>query len=334
MKILKFEEFFINDNFLPHFMIEMYYGDEDRNFFYTFEPVTHGGVLLEKYGVFDECYPLSYVVLDFLEKHKLKKGETKILNVVSTLTKKIELYVFKNEDDLAEYKMESSDYIEGNECFDKIFIGLSEEMCKKPKISVIMHELQHAKEDLELRKKGTSLAEIANKTCYNKISNIKSKNNFEFVIKQILYFFSSFEKNAYVAQFRGELEDNKDLKFYEVQDVYDFIKNTDFYKIYEEVFSLCNFLLNDIVQEKTKKDVVDIFNGLSGNNFKTFEQLKKWLNKKCWDCKRKFDKVLPKMAYDFYKKTLPKGLGKPPVKTNYDEFYEKNIEGYKNNVNF
>lgn len=328
MKILNTKEFEQIDGFLSHFMIEMYYGDEDRNFYYTMEPVSHGGVLLERYGVFDECYPLSYVVYDFIKKHEFKKGETKTINVKSTLTKKIELYVMENDKDLAEYKMGSSKYTKGKTYFDKISIGVNEEWCKNPTMAVIMHELQHAMEDLELRKKGRSLVDVAIKTGYNNVVDDKSINYFEFAIKQILYFFSSFERNAYIAQFRGELEDNKNLTFYEVKDVYDFIKNTDFYKIYEKVFSLCNFLTNDVTNEKIKQNIVNLFNNLSNNNFKTFEQLKKWLNTKCWKCKRKFDKVLPKMAYDFYKKKLPKGLGKPPVSTGYDKFYEKNIEGY------
>lgn len=328
MKILNTEEFEQNNGFLSHFMIEMYYGDEYRNFYYTMEPVMHGGVLLERYGVFDECYPLSYVVYDFIKKHGLKKGETKTIKVTSTLTKKIELYVMENGIDLAEYKMKSSKYEKGNDCFDKISIGLSEEMCNKPTMSVIMHELQHAKEDLELRKKGSSLVDVFIKTGYDKVVNNKNIDDFELILKNILYFFSSFEKNAYVAQFRGELEDNKNLTFYEVKNVYDFIKNTNLYKIYEEVFSLCNFLLNNITSEKNKQHIVELTNKLSYNNFRTFEQLKKWLNEKCWKCKRKFDKILPKMAYDFYKDILPKGLGKPPVKNGYSKFYEKNLEGY------
>lgn len=330
MKILNTEEFGHVDGFLSHFMIEMYYGDEDRDFYYTMEPVMHGGVLLERYGVFGECYPLSYVILDFIEKNEFKKYEVKTLNVTSTLTKKIELYVMKNNncDDLAEYNMESSKYTNGCACFDKISIGLSEEICNKPTMSVIMHELQHAMEDLELRKKGSSLANVVRKTGYNKVVNNKNIDDFELILKNILYFFSSFERNAYIAQFRGELEDNKNLTFYEVKNVYDFVKNTDFYKIYEEVFSLCNFLLVNITSEKNKQHIVELSNKLSNNNFKTFEQLKKWLNKKCWKCKQKFDKILPKMAYDFYKDTLPKGLGKPPVKNGYSKFYEKNLEGY------
>lgn len=329
MKILNTEEFGQMDGFLPHFMIEMYYGDEDRNFYYTMEPVSHGGFLLEKYGVFDECYPLSYVVCDFIEKHEFKKGDIKTINVTSTLTKKIELYVMKsNADDLAEYKMGSSKYVKGNTCFDKISIGVNEEWCKKPTMAVIMHELQHAMEDLELRKKGSSLVDVAIKTGYDKVISKKNLNYDEDAVKNILYFFSSFERNAYIAQFRGELEDNKNLTFYEVKNVYDFVKNTDFYKIYEEIFSLCNFLINNIKNEKEKQHIIELFNRLSNNNFKTFEQLKKWLNTKCWKCKRKFDKVLPKMTYDFYKKILPKGLGKPPLRKGYDKFYEKNLEGY------
>ena len=108
---------------------------------------------------------------------------------------------------------------------------------------------------------------------------------------------TDFERNAYIAQIKGELE-ACDKSFWDIKDAFDFIKTTIPYRNYQKIFSFCSELC-DIDDNKIQKNILDYISELSNYKFKTYGHFIKWLNTKMNNYQRKFNNILPKIAAEY-----------------------------------
>jgi hypothetical protein len=291
-------------------MIEFFYCDkqfEKFNGFYSDDNVFDRTRLFEKYGIFKDCEEISENILSCIKNAELKnKQDIACFPCTNSLVKKINISI-EDIDSAGGYSYKKSIYNDIEKKFDEITIVLTENDIKK---YVIMHELQHAKEDLELRKKGKTIEDVLTHYKYSANLYDKSKTNIEKEITNILYYLTSFERNAFINSIYAEMRDNK-KNFTNVQNAYDFIKNTEFYKSYENVLYNCNYFIN-LKDISLKKSVLENVNRKSNLNFKTYKDFRNWLKGKVTEYKNKFEKIIPKIAYSCFEQNMTKIIS-PPV---------------------
>ena len=108
---------------------------------------------------------------------------------------------------------------------------------------------------------------------------------------------TDFERNAYIAQIKGELE-ACDKAFWDIKDAFEYIKTTVPYRNYQTIFSFCSELCG-IENNKAQKDILKYVSELSNYNFKTYDDFRNWLNMKMKKYQRKFNNILPKIAAEY-----------------------------------
>lgn len=171
-RILSFEEYekASGDCFLSHLFIEFYYGDENRNFLYIGESLALTTTLFEKYGIFDKCLEMSEEIIKKAKGVELKNHSTITIGIpANNVAKRVVVEYDEDVFGVAAYAYNESVFNQNEGLFDEITIIISSK--DKLKLSVIMHELQHAKEDCELRKKGSSTDKKLEKIGYKKLRN-------------------------------------------------------------------------------------------------------------------------------------------------------------------
>lgn len=317
-RISSFEEYekaFDND-FLPHLFIEFYYGDENRIFLYIGESLASTNTLFEKYGIFDKCLEMSEEIIRKAKGAELKNHSTITIGMpANNVVKKVVVEYDEDVFGVAAYAYNESVFNQNEGLFDEITIIISSK--DKLKLSVIMHELQHVKEDCELRKKGSSTDKKLDKIGYKKLMvNLpKPSSTMERKLCKLVYLYTSFERNAYINSIYGELMESP-KKFTTINSVFNFIKSTGFYQQYEEAFEWTNEFL-EIKNEEDKIKVLDYLGKITNFYFMEYKDAKRWLNAMLYSYKRKFSTIIPKMAYEVFSEKMSKGLADSITMTNY-----------------
>ena len=110
--------------------------------------------------------------------------------------------------------------------------------------TALIHEITHAYQDYNLRKKGSSLSVNINKRVdYSKLSDeyINSGDYHIRYMAKILYLLNGYEKGAFISELKMSL---KGRHFDTVDEVMDYLKGTDTYFQFEKVIDVCNNILN------------------------------------------------------------------------------------------
>ena len=312
--------------FLPHFMIGLYYGVGGR-MPYLGEPMEHYGLIVEKYGVFDECWPMAESILGFINGNKWKPGDSNTIAFPHcSITKCVQIDVDDTTDGLvAGYDYISSEYNEKERMFNKIVIVISFDEMSNIKLGTIMHELQHAKEDVELRRKGGSSVLKASEYGLSKLSGYAAKDELEKKLRLVLYYFSSFERNAYVNSIHAEIDELKKKHIRSPKEIYDYIRKCGFYKRYLDNFSFCESVLEE-TDPVVRKRILDVTNNMSNNRFSNWHQFKHWLKNKVVTFKKKFDEIIPKIIFEELENNISYGFGSDPLDfpEKYRLFFENN----------
>lgn len=163
-----------------------------------------------------------------------------------------------------------------------------------------MHELLHAYENQQRRiNNAPSMGKVARTIGYDKnpINKTPSYNDNKQKISYILYHLTDFERNAYIAQIKGELE-ACDKAFWDIKDAFEYIKTTVPYRNYQTIFSFCSELC-DIDDNKIQNNILNYISELSNYKFETYGHFIKWLNTKMNNYQRKFNNILPKIAAEY-----------------------------------
>ena len=115
------------------------------------------------------------------------------------------------------------------------------------------------------------------------------------MLNELLYYFNYYEQNSYVAQMATELRTYK-REFKTINEILAFLRNTWVYKTYEKMFKIADDLTHDIL-ESSKKILLHKINSMSKYNFKTYGEFTDFLKYRLKNIKRKFNNVIPKIAY-------------------------------------
>ena len=165
--------------------------------------------------------------------------------------------------------------------------------------SLLCHELTHAYEDFNRRKSQKGLVGQFLKTRYDLTLNAMNNNPNESVraIATLLHLFTSFERNAYVAQIKADLL-YCHRKFEDIAEVVDFLRNTNTYRKYQEMLSLADSVINT-TNPQIQNAVLSVIQNISTLRFPNYNTLCKWIRNTAWKIDRKFKTVIPKMANEY-----------------------------------
>jgi hypothetical protein len=204
---------FIN-TFPTHLFIEMVYNHEDRKGLIDEELTSYNDfkILCEEYGLFPDCDWIANQIFLFVEKAvRYNKSFIKLCFEKSTFIDEVDVIINYNVDAGFKYSMSKSEFGD-----DGKFKPLSIEVPAKSIIaknctSEIMHELTHACEDYCRKNNHTdSISDIYNKVGYEKYIKEKDKKSpkskLDVMVSNILYYLTSFERNAFIAELSGELQ--------------------------------------------------------------------------------------------------------------------------------
>jgi len=292
------EKLFV-DSFPAHFFVEMYYNRDKKNGGFIYEEKldhSHFTQLCESYGVFNGCEEITKEIMDIVDymlKNNVEIFKTKINN--NTFIENVEIKL-TNTSSSAFY----GDSQIKNGKYNPLRLRIGIATTKRNIMSSIMHELLHAYENQQRYvNNAPSMGKAARTIGYDKnpINKTVSYNDIKQKISYILYHFTDFERNAYIAQIKGELE-ACDKSFWDIKDAFDFIKTTIPYRNYQKIFSFCSELC-EIENNKVQKDILDYTSELSNYNFKTYDSFRNWLIMKMKKYQRKFNNILPKIAAEY-----------------------------------
>lgn len=161
-------------------------------------------------------------------------------------------------------------------------------------VPLIVHELTHGIEDKGLNRSGKSLSGELEKSGYFDYGK-QNTIGLDRMLNELLYYFNYYEQNSYVAQMATELRTYKG-EFKTINEILTFLRNTWVYKTYEKMFKIADDLTHDI-PETSKKILLHKINSMSKYNFKTYGEFTDFLKYRLKNIKRKFNNVIPKIAY-------------------------------------
>lgn len=293
------------DSFTTHCFIEFYYRTE-KGFLNEHNSKLMFFKLNESYGVFDGCRTLAEQVADRLISEEVEEGEARIVTIQlnNKWINRIEakLYINGGTNEMAAYMPGESKILicgNGKDKVKKFYpLRLNVNMynpSKKTLVLRLMHELTHAYEDYNRQVKGARSLEST--AIWNgDYLNTMDYEGIKQCVSYVFYYFRCYERNAYIAQMKGELETSEE-HFSNIGEIINFIKNTTTYKNYS---TLCKYVDNfaKIKDENTRKQILGYTREISNFRFNTYEQFMKYMEKTKRDIERKFNTIIPKMAYE------------------------------------
>ena len=292
------EKLFV-DSFPAHFFVEMYYNREKKNGGFIYEEKldhSHFAQLCESYGVFNGCEETTKEIMDIVDymlKNNMEIFKTKINNSTFIENAEIKLTNTSNSAFYSDSQIKNGKYSPL-----RLIIGIA--TSKRGIISSIMHELLHAYENQQRYvNNAPSMGTVSRTIGYykNPISKTPSYNIIKQKLSYVLYHLTDFERNAYIAQIKGELE-ACDKAFWDIKDAFEYIKTTVPYRNYQTIFSFCSELCG-IENSKVQRDILNYTSELSNYNFKTYGNFRNWLTMKMKKYQKKFNNILPKIAAEY-----------------------------------
>ncbi len=173
-------------------------------------------------------------------------------------------------------------------------------------LPTLEHELTHAYEDSMRISHGTSMNDAASNIGYHKLFNYKFRGAYmenDSVAKKdlsnVLYWFTSFEQNAFFAGMFGRLihgysEPETPNECAEV------LMGTREYNNFSNMIYITRETLTKKTNKEAQDSLVDCANKLTNKNFSTYNQLCKWLNLKANKLENKMRQMLPKMISKYF----------------------------------
>lgn len=262
-------------------------------------------LLNEKYGVFDGCEKLARQIIDTVSEFDFDEKIIRVRNC--NFINSILIIKDSEIDALAGYYTQSDRNENGQ--FDPIIIFINDnEISDKNMLPSIMHELTHAYQDYNLENKGKNMLTVS--TDSNFFENLFSNANDEGLglIRDCLYYFDLFERGAFIATIVGDIRNNRKT-FTNIGDICDFLKENEIIKTYTYLFDYID-RLEEITDIKEQRKIFDYVKKYSDFKFNTYNQMVKILKRRAYNIRRKFNTIIPKIAYD----NLNRGAFRPNLK--------------------
>lgn len=260
--------------------------------------------IFESYGLTNGINSIAHQIYDFITDEK--NANSDVLNFRlkqgGELIRRVQ--VILNDENITAFNMNDIKFSSANR-FNPIVLTFPKNkvLNKTLKISDIAHELTHA---IQAKK----IAVVDNDTMVDRYENVmKSNTNLSQdtsyqpksikILQMLLYYVNNFERSAHIAEIKSELEDCT-KHFNSIKEVCDFIYNTYAYKTYEQLMENCQ-LFYKVINNIERKSILKYINNNSQYNFNTYNAFLKWLNYILEKTKKKFNQIVPKMAYETLK---------------------------------
>lgn len=261
------------------------------------------GLVLEEYGIFPGCIALSkYIIKKTREVIRHKPSlKTVFFNFKnSPFLSTAEIRITDKYD--AAYSSAKTVFKEGK-LYPAIFFISIEELYKDSAVDLIAHELTHAYQDWCLMKKGLSNSwqkDIAD-------GNYKNDEIGKSKIGSLLYLLNLFEEDAYMAQIATSLKRKKQY-FGSVREMMDYLKTLIPYKNYLKLFDYIE-KCKTIDNKETQGEMLAKVSELSNFKFDNYNKFLKWLDRRCYRIKNRFERHIPKILYqNMISKNKPHGI--------------------------
>ena len=164
---------------------------------------------------------------------------------------------------------------------------------------ILVHELTHAVEDINGSIKLKRLID----NCYNVASNyIVNKNYGDKLTSNMnifMYIFNSNERNAYMSQLYGDIEEIIRKKSWtreniNLKELVDELKKNNIWSVYFN----CGLWIDSISNNETLQEIIEYkYNKLCNTN-KTYNQIIKLMKTQYNKFKKKFDSYVPKITFE------------------------------------
>lgn len=123
-------------------------------------------------------------------------------------------------------------------------------------------------------------------------------------VANLLYHLNRMERNSYIAQLYNELLDRKD-EIKDVESAARVIKETESYRKFKNVRANIEAIYSPTITDDAKNNIMLVTNEITGKNFTTYNQVKKYYLR-VWDkWKKKYLSTASKIARDIYEDNNP-----------------------------
>lgn len=256
-------------------------------------------IVNEKYGIYDGCEELADFIIKDVWKNididgQYEYTKDQLKNFKNIFFHKIVIDIDTSCDDGGE----CDDNIDiGNDLLaDEIWINIyNDDPTKSSLKGTLMHELTHLYNNYMMLLKGDqNFIKTSRSVMYRNIIDTSSVG-LERDLKTALYFLLGYERNAFVAQLKAELEDHKD-KINTPREALEILKNCPVYKTYISVNNLIRLRIENSADTDTIANLYRQITGYTGNesSIKILKRLKAQSDKAL----KKFNTIIPKLCVE------------------------------------
>ena len=289
----------MTDSFTTHCFIEFYYNTDkgfltEHNSSYTFKHLN------ESYGVFDGCRDIAENISDDLVKYLGKRVTTAISKQIdNSWIKTLNLYLYNSDrENVGASYVPSLSKIINNIGFQPLTIRINlHNKTRREIILALMHELTHAYEDYNRFVKGKPSIDDESKRLGYYLNDVGNYNDYKLHLSYLLYYITSFERNAFMSQLKGELE-TCDKHFFEIRDIVNFLKQTKVYRDFQTIMSYIGFF-ESITDTNSQNTILRWVADTSNLEYNTYNQFVKYIVQKGYEIERKINTFIPKIAYEY-----------------------------------
>ena len=283
---------YISESLLSHIAIEYKVNDigEGRR------------IVNEKYGIYDGCEELAnYITNDIFSRHAFddasQYSKENLGDIKNIFFKELTVDIDTSSDDGGECDDEIS--IGNDLLVDEIYINIYLVNPTKSEIKgILMHELTHIYNNYIMQLKGDkNFIKTSRSAMYQNIIDM-SGGPIERDIKTVLYFLLGYERNAFIAQLKAELEDHKD-KINTPREALEILKNCPIYKTYMRINNILAQHISNQNENPDSQLIAQIYKQITGNksnesSMKILKRLKSQSNKAI----KKLNTVIPKLCVE------------------------------------
>ena len=256
-------------------------------------------IVNEKYGIYDGCEELADFIIKDIWKNididgQYEYTKDQLKNLKNVFFHKIVVDINTSCD-------------AGGECDDNIDIGddllvdevwiniYNDDPTKSSLKGTLMHELTHLYNNYMMLLKGDqNFIKTSRSTMYRNIVDTSS-SGVERELKTALYFLLGYERNAFIAQLKAELEEHKD-KINTPREALEILKNCPVYKAYIRVNNLIRVRIGNSSDTDLIANLYRQITGYTGNesSIKILKRLKAQSDKAL----KKFNTIIPKLCVE------------------------------------
>ena len=259
-------------------------------------------IVNEKYGIYDGCEELAnYITNDIFSRHAFddasQYSKENLGDIKNIFFKELTVDIDTSSDDGGECDDEIS--IGSDLLVDEIYINIYLVNPTKSEVKgILMHELTHIYNNYIMQLKGDkNFIKTSRSAMYQNIIDM-SGGPIERDIKTVLYFLLGYERNAFIAQLKAELEDHKD-KINTPREALEILKNCPIYKTYMRINNILAQHISNQNENPDSQLIAQIYKQITGDksnesSMKILKRLKSQSNKAI----KKLNTVIPKLCVE------------------------------------